>query len=249
MPKKRSPQTLAKMLAYMLGRRPDEFGLVPDAEGFVKVKELLKALHEEEGFGYVNATHLNEVRLSVPDAPFEWIENRIRARRRPAEDDAPGKAALPKLLFVGIRRRAHRIVLERGIGPADRERVILCESAEMAARIARRSDPDPVMLTVQVAACRERGIAFERAGEGLYLSPAIPPGCFTGPALTKEATEEQSAPAPKPSRRPTPGSFALDPTGGEEAFVPKSRRARRRGKEDKPWKRERPPWRRPDGNK
>jgi putative RNA 2'-phosphotransferase len=246
MPQNRSPQALAKMLAYMLGRRPDEFGLVPDAEGFVKVKELLKALNEEPGFGYVNATHLNEVRLSVPDPPFEWVENRIRARVRPAGGEVPGEQALPKLLFVGIRRRAHRVVLERGIGPGAQERVVLCESAAMAARIARRSDPDPVMLTVQVAACRARGIAFERAGEGLYLSPAIPPGCFTGPALAKEkeAAEEQRTPAPKPSRRPTPGSFALEPADDEAALVPKSLRGRRRGKEEKPWKRERPPWRR-----
>jgi len=47
----RSPQNLAKMLAYVLGRRPDEFGLIPDAEGFVRIKDLLKALHEEEGWG------------------------------------------------------------------------------------------------------------------------------------------------------------------------------------------------------
>jgi putative RNA 2'-phosphotransferase len=37
------------MLSYVLGRRPDEFGLVPDADGFVRLKDLLKALHEALG--------------------------------------------------------------------------------------------------------------------------------------------------------------------------------------------------------
>lgn len=244
MPPHRSPQALAKMLAYMLGRRPDEFGLVPDAEGFVRVKELLQALHEEEGFGYVNASHLNEVRLTVPDPPFEWVDHRIRARVRAAENEAPAETAPPKLLYVGVRRRAHRFVWEHGIRPTAMPQVLLCASAAMASRIARRSDPDPVMLTVQVAACRERGIEFTRAGDGLFLAAEIPPGCFTGPPPPQEAAEGKRAPAPPPARRPAPGSFPLDPTGGETAHVPKSLRNRKRDPKGRPWKRERPPWRR-----
>ena len=76
----RTPKYLAKILATLLARPPEELALVPDAEGFVKIKELLKALHEEEGFGYVNRSHLNEIVLSVPDAPIEIRENRIRAQ-------------------------------------------------------------------------------------------------------------------------------------------------------------------------
>ena len=44
----RSPKQLAKFFNYVLGRRPDEFGLVTDKEGFVKIKELIKATNEEE---------------------------------------------------------------------------------------------------------------------------------------------------------------------------------------------------------
>ena len=48
MPQKGSPKQLAKFLNYVLGRRPDEFGLVTDKEGFVKIKDLIKATSEEE---------------------------------------------------------------------------------------------------------------------------------------------------------------------------------------------------------
>lgn len=82
MDKTRSPQNLAKMLAYVLGRRPDEFGLIPDAEGFVKIKDLLKALHEEAGWGYVNESHLRQVLITVPAPAFEIDAQRIRARLR-----------------------------------------------------------------------------------------------------------------------------------------------------------------------
>ncbi len=44
MSRQRSPQQLAKFISYILARRPDEFGLVPDPNGFVKIKDLLKAI-------------------------------------------------------------------------------------------------------------------------------------------------------------------------------------------------------------
>ena len=40
MSQQRSPKQLAKFLNYVLGRRPDEFGLVMDKDGFVKIKDL-----------------------------------------------------------------------------------------------------------------------------------------------------------------------------------------------------------------
>jgi hypothetical protein len=59
MGKAKSPQSLAKLITYILGRRPDEFGLVTDTEGFVKIKELLKAITEEAGWKYVRRSDLN----------------------------------------------------------------------------------------------------------------------------------------------------------------------------------------------
>ena len=119
------------MLAYVLGRRPDEFGLIPDAEGFVRIKDLLKALHEEEGWGYVNLSHLNEVLLSVPGAPFEIRENRIRCLRpqhpgrRGCSPKTP-QAALCRHPPPGLppcARRGHPSVLPSprgaGRGPGD----------------------------------------------------------------------------------------------------------------------------------
>ena len=40
--------SLSRMLAYVLGHRPDEFGLLPDESGYVRLKDLLTALKEEE---------------------------------------------------------------------------------------------------------------------------------------------------------------------------------------------------------
>jgi len=67
-------------LDYILARRPDEFGLVTDKEGFIKVKDLLKALSEEEGLSYVRRAHLDEILITLPDPSFEIVGNTIRAK-------------------------------------------------------------------------------------------------------------------------------------------------------------------------
>ncbi len=49
MAKLRTLEQLAKFISYILGRNPAEFGLVPDPEGFVKIKEFLKAARRRRG--------------------------------------------------------------------------------------------------------------------------------------------------------------------------------------------------------
>ena len=73
---------LGRFLVYILGHRPDEFGLLPDPSGYVPYKSLLQAIHEESGWGYVRRSHINEVLLGKDRPLFEALENRIRVLDR-----------------------------------------------------------------------------------------------------------------------------------------------------------------------
>jgi putative RNA 2'-phosphotransferase len=252
MGKTRSPQNLAKMLAYVLGRRPDEFGLIPDAEGFVRIKDLLKALHEEEGWGYVSLSHLNEVLLSVPGAPFEIRQNDIRSVDGNTPDLRVSARELPKLLYACIRRRAYPHVHAEGIHPSSHPRVVLVADRVLAERLGRRIDPDPVILTVNVRCACEAGVVFDPSGEGLFLADHIPPDCFSGPAVPREKPSDTGKPTPENGvSRPTmPGGFPLDMEKAASAHVPPSLKRRtdkgqktdrKRLKQEK-WTREKPPW-------
>jgi putative RNA 2'-phosphotransferase len=253
MRKSRSAQSLAKMLAYVLGRRPDEFGLIPDAEGFVKTKDLLKALHEEDDWGYVNESHVREVLLTVPAPSFEIDGHRIRIRKREAAIDQPTPEKTPKLLYAYIRRRAHTYVHANGIHPSSHPQVVLAADRDLAERLGRRIDPDPVILTVNVQSAEEHGVAFSPSGQDLFLADHIPAGCFSGPPLPKEKPEEarklrRSDEAP--SRSATPGSFLMDMEKAASSHAPESlRRSTPKGRRIDPkrikgerWAREKPPW-------
>ena len=252
MGKTRSPQNLAKMLAYVLGRRPDEFGLIPDAEGFVRIKDLLKALHEEEGWGYVSLSHLNEVLLSVPGAPFEIRQNDIRSVDRNTPDLGVSARELPKLLYACIRRRAYPHVHAEGIHPSSHPRVVLVADRVLAERLGRRIDPDPVILTVNVRCACEAGVVFDPSGEGLFLADHIPPDCFSGPAVPREKPVDTGKPTPENGvSRPTmPGGFPLDMEKAASAHIPPSLKRRtdkgqktdRKRLKPEKWTREKPPW-------
>lgn len=241
------------MLTYVLARRPDEFGLVPDADGYVKIKDLLKALHEDEGLRYVNRSHLAEILLSVPEAPIEISENRIRARNRETLAPTAEAAAPPKLLFTAIRRRAYAVVLEHGVQPADGARIVMSPSREVAERLGKRIDAEPVILTVLVQSCRDQGIAFAQAGEDLFLADRIPPDGFSAPPLPLEKrthSRPPEKPADAPTRSETPGSFVIDAGDVIQSHAPDYRRRTVKGKKIDPkrfkrekWLREKPPWR------
>jgi putative RNA 2'-phosphotransferase len=253
MGKTKATQILAKSIAYILERRPDEFGLVIDSEGCIKIKELLKALNEEKGFKHVRRSHLNEILYSIAHPPFEIIDNRIRAKRRDHLPRPDMARDLPKLLYTYIRRKAHPFVADKGIFPSGYHQVVLSSNRDLAERMGKRSDPDPVILTVHVQKSLENGVMFYQAGGLLFLAASIPPNCFSGPALPKEKSEKPKQGQTNRAKQPgAAGSFLidLDKAGGQQTIGGKLKKKeldwkgkKKRMKKQKR-KRARPPWRR-----
>jgi len=253
MAKHRSLEQLAKFISYILGRNPAEFGLVPDPDGFVKIKDFLKAVSEEEGLKFVRRSNINEILITLPNPPVEIRENHIRAKHR---NETPGYIPaqnLPKLLYTCVRRKAYPIVLENGIRPMGFSHVILSSEPDMAERMGKRRDPMPIQLIVQTEISLDKGITFYEAGETLYLAESIQPGCFTGPPLPK-----QKEPAAKrdvvdePALDRMPGSFLMklkEKNSHDKASQHKSKQKaadwKKEPKKNKKQKRkrERPPWR------
>ena len=211
MDKSRSSKQLAKFINYVLGNSPDEFGLVVDGEGYVKIKELIKAVCEEDGWRYIRRKHIDEMIFTMSDPPVEIQGNNIRAKCR---DNLPKQAPLqklPKLLYTAIRKKAYPFVLRKGVFPSGSTIVIIAANRLMAERIGKRIDNNPVILTVLVQKAVDQGVIFYQAGDLLYTTNHIPSDCFTGPPLPKSKPE----PSHQDNRKKevpvkAPGSFILD---------------------------------------
>jgi putative RNA 2'-phosphotransferase len=211
----RSREKLNAFLGYVLGRNPYEFGLVPDENGYVKIRDLLKAVREETGFGHVTEGSLTELQLTVKKPMAEIQADLIRATDRDKLMAPACDTATPKLLYIGIRTRAHGHALHKGLQPYDsQDYVILSSDRDMAERMGKRKDAQPVILTVNTDQAEDLGVVFFSAGENIYLARQIPTGCFSGPPLPSSrdevASKTRKGKAAEKRTAPSPGSFFPD---------------------------------------
>lgn len=202
---------LSKILTYILCYRPDEFGLIADTDGFIKIKDLLKAVSEDREWKNIRMQQINEICLTTSPPLFEIANNTIRAKNREKLCVSKQTNTPPKQLFTCIRKKAYAHVANKGIQPSGHNHVILSSSKEMATKIGKRIDQHPVLLTVLTQKSLNEGVVFYQAGETLFTSSYIPATCFTGPPLPKEKER------PKPKKTESeltgpsfPGSYLVD---------------------------------------
>jgi putative RNA 2'-phosphotransferase len=203
------------MMAYMLGHCPFEFGLVPDSDGFVSVKELLQAFHEEPGWGHVREGSIREVLMGEARSLFESDDGKIRTIDRRWAFDETELVQLPaRILYLGIRRHAHPVVMEKGFMGIEGRSYVLSPDREMAERIGRRRDPNPVLLEIRAEAAHSEGLVIRRFGD-LFLMEEIPVRFISGPPVPKSVIKARQEKEDKKQSQPVatqfqPGTFILD---------------------------------------
>ncbi len=220
-------------MSYVLGYYPDEFGLVPDPDGFITYKELLKAVHEEPSWGYVRQSHFNEILMESDRSLFEWDDKRIRAKKTEWKLDLENPlTSLPKILFIAVRKRAHPHIMEKGLMSTPGKYLTLSAEKEMAMRIGRRRDQNPVLLEVSALQAERGGIPFYVFGR-LYLAKEVPAVFLSGPPVSYEEGPVSEQSVKRKEENPpdfTPGSFFLDL---DRQAAPRSKA---KGKKRKGWK-------------
>ena len=222
------------MMIYILGHSPHEYGLIPDTQGFVPFKELLWAMHEEEGWGYVNQGAINELLMSDERHHFEANEKGIRTVSRHWELNLHIPADhVPPILYTPIRRKAHYTVIDDGLGSRDNMYVLTAQK-DMAERIGKRRDQKPVIMEILAGKAKEEGIDFYPFGE-LFLASQIPPRCIAGPPVPKDIIKLREAKqVQKKEAAPdfTAGTFILDSSRDPDIS------RRKKGQKKKSWKEE-----------
>ncbi len=202
----------AKLLLYILEHNPYEFGLIPDKDGYVKLKELIQAVNEEEGWKHINKSHVDDLLYLFPDSPIELSDTIIRAKNgikypKPVyADNIPGE------VYAAIRQKAQYHVYKNGLSAADNSFVIMSSKKEIAHKIGKRKDKDPIILSINTTLAEDYGVFFYKAGDSIYLAKQIPSDAVFGPPLP----EKKKNPA-QPNKgkflkkdKPTPGSYIAE---------------------------------------
>jgi putative RNA 2'-phosphotransferase len=168
-------------------------------------------------------------------ALFEADDEVIRVRERRWDlDPEQSCPSVPKILFTPVRRRAHPHVMEKGLQSPDGSFLVFTSDKEMALRIGRRRDPEPVILEVMGPRAHRGGSRFFSFGE-LYLIREVAADCISGPAVPKESLKREGTFKQEKLKPPPPvdaGSFILDPGRDPDPSRRAGKRKHRGWKED-----------------
>jgi len=174
---------LSKKMAGLLRHYPDRYGLRLDEEGWATLEDLVAALRRIPGFEWVEAHHVLEVIRRDPKGRYELRGGRVRARYGHSvrvRVEYPEPPEPPPLLYHGTVERSLPGIMARGILPGRRLWVHLSASVEDALETGRRHGPDVVVLVVDTACLRGRGIRVYKASERVYVVEKVPPECIRG---------------------------------------------------------------------
>lgn len=239
------PKTLAKTLTTIVCHAPWEYGLFWDSNGSMPWKELYWAMQEDPSLRFVRESHLRELLLLGIDLPFQLVGSKIQLNAgTPIPDYLPMEQP-PVRLFHACKRKQFPIVLEHGLSASNRPFLLLAQDREMALRLGRRRDPEPVLVEVLARKASEQGIVIRGAGPGLFLVESLALEYLICPPLREEdsskwAVKKKREKSPEPAMPVSPGSYFIAPQhfqdvapGGTPTGKPKQK-----GRRGAQWKRE-----------
>lgn len=169
---------ISKLMTRMLRHTPEEFGLKLDPQdASCPVGELLEAMRALPRWSRVTREDVEQVVRNSDKQRFELREERIRARYGHSYTNVQYTPGVPPaVLFHGTNRQALPSILKQGISPMGRQYVHLSEGTGFA-ELAGRRRGELVLLQVDTEAAAAAGVTFYYAGNEVWLSDAVPPGC------------------------------------------------------------------------
>lgn len=161
-------------------------------------------------------SNINEALLGKDRRLFQPEDRRVRVleRRWRLDLDHPSQA-LPKVVFMAVRTRAHPVVIEKGLRSDEGRYLVLSPDEDMALRMGRRRDQRPVLLKILAAAAEKEDVLFFPFGS-LFLSRQIPARFISGPPVSKEIKESRRDMETRKDKAElvphdfTAGTFSLD---------------------------------------
>ncbi|GEM_PF-1236044 len=180
---------LDKILAAVLDKIPDTFGVVLDENGWLRIKDLYFAVKDEAGIGPVTPNNLEySVNLFLSDK-YEINNNKIRLKPDHRTNFIETESGIipPEILYLCIRQRAYDHVEKFGLetSSGDEMPFVLTPDKEIALKLGKKKDNDPALVEVFADEAANRGIEFLRYGN-LYLSYYIPKRFLSLPPKKEE---------------------------------------------------------------
>lgn len=168
-------QMLSKEISYILRHAPWEYELELDEEGWVDINQLLFSMHECKEWQKLSKWDLKLMIEKSDKQRHEILDGKIRAlyghsisQRIIKEPKIP-----PEILYHGTAKRFIQTIKKQGLLSQSRQYVHLSVHKDMAFRVGRRKDENPVVLLVKAKLAWKEGVSFYRGNDKVWLSDSI----------------------------------------------------------------------------
>lgn len=170
-------------MSLLLRHRPETADLELNTAGWASLADLVDAVRRQPGFAWVDEHVVREVVAQSEKQRFAIAGDppRIRAtygHSIPVDVEYEPVPSPPPVLYHGTTRRALPKILREGLKSMQRHYVFLTATAEEAAAVGRRRDPQPVILEVDTDSVVDHGYDLYRTPGGLYLTEYVPPAAL-----------------------------------------------------------------------
>ena len=166
-------ERISRFLTYLLRHQPKEYPLVFDRRGFVDWGDIVELVQDR--FYDATEEQIEAVVSGAEKKRFELEDGKVRATYGHSFPVDLGREAAqpPERLYYGAARDLAQSTLKNGLMPRDRQYVHLSVTAAEAESVARRYDPTPAIIVVDVRSAQGEGIRFYESGP-LFLAESIP---------------------------------------------------------------------------
>lgn len=171
-------ESIGRTMAGVLRHFPEKFGLEMDDQGFVNLRDFVRALQKRNRrFHWVRPHHIIAIIETDPKGRYQISNDHIRATyghsieldlRLPTDN-------IPDKLYYPTTPEEADIILETGIKPSDRKLVHLSRTYGDAVTAGRVRTDNPVILEVDTRAIINDGFKVQRAGKTVFLVEEVPP--------------------------------------------------------------------------
>ena len=163
---------VSKTLSRLLRHTPQDLGLEPDPNGWVRIDVLLKACREH-GIA-ISLSDVLKMEQGTDKKRFEIWNGKIRATHGHSIRVTPGEPIdPPALLYHGTVVGNLEQIFLQGLKPGTRQFVHLSVDADSAGKVAQRHGQKVVVLQVDAKGMKEAGHSFYCA-HGVWLTQHVP---------------------------------------------------------------------------
>jgi len=164
-----------KQMSYLLRHRPEDSGLVLDAEGYVPLADLLVALRKENSdvteadiWSVVETVEIQKQRFSISDGEIRANYGHSRAGKIQYVASTP-----PPILLHGTADSNVAQILATGLHPMKRQYVHLTTNTSIALTVGSRHGK-PVVISVDAIVAWKAGISFYPSNDTFWLADFVP---------------------------------------------------------------------------